>query len=79
MSFIQVIASNASNTINEWGTAAIFGIGKVTKMSGSANFFVGTTASPNGVGILYDSTGFSISNSTGQNITVLFYEDYALI
>lgn len=79
LSFIQIIASNASNTINEWGTAAIFGIGKVIKMSGSANFFVGTAASPNGVGILYDSTGFSISNSTGQSMTILFYEDYALI
>lgn len=54
LSFIRIIASNASNTINEWGTAAIFGIGKVTKMSGSTNFFVGTTASPNGVGLLYD-------------------------
>ena len=78
LSFIQIIASNASNTINEWGTAAIFGIGKVTRMGGSANFFVGTTAAPNGIGILYDSTGFNISNNTGQNITVLFYEDYVL-
>lgn len=79
LSFTKIIASNASNTINEWGTAAIFGIGKITRIAGSANFFVGTTAAPNGVGILYDSTGFSISNNTGQDMTVLFYEDYALI
>lgn len=79
LSFIQLIASNSSNIINEWGTAAIFGISKAEKMSGSTNFFVGTAPASNGVGILYDNTGFYIFNNTGQNITVLFYEDYTVI